>query len=114
MQLADLFAASLSGQAGEPAIEVDTASGGTETLTFGDLDARSNRLARLLTRHGLCRGDRLAVYLANRLEFVDVLLASVKLGLVLVPINILYREREIAHILGDAEPLVRRRWTLPN
>jgi malonyl-CoA/methylmalonyl-CoA synthetase len=104
MQLADLFAASLSGQAGEPAIEVDTASGGTETLTFGDLDARSNRLARLLTRHGLCRGDRLAVYLANRLEFVDVLLASVKLGLVLVPINILYREREIAHILGDAEP----------
>jgi malonyl-CoA/methylmalonyl-CoA synthetase len=104
MQLADLFAASLVGQAGEAALEIDEAGSGTRTLTFGELDARSNRLAQLLTRQGFRRGDRIAVYLPNRLEFVDLLLASVKLGLVLVPINILYREREIAHILADAEP----------
>jgi acyl-CoA synthetase (AMP-forming)/AMP-acid ligase II len=70
MQLADLFAASLLGQAGDPAIEVDTA-GGSVTLTFGELDARSNRLARVLSGRGLRPGDRVAVYLANRLEFTS-------------------------------------------
>ena len=35
---------------------------------------------------------------------VDLYLASVKLGLIFVPINILYRDREITHILNDAEP----------
>jgi malonyl-CoA/methylmalonyl-CoA synthetase len=104
MQLADLFAASLVGQADAVAIEVDTAAGGTRTLTFGELHARSTRLAHVLSRRGFRAGDRVAVYLHNRLEFIDLLLACVELGLVLVPINILYREREIAHILTDSEP----------
>jgi malonyl-CoA/methylmalonyl-CoA synthetase len=104
MQLADLFAASLVGQAGDVGIEVEASGSGLETLTFGDLHARSNRLARLLGRRGFRPGDRVGVYLANRLEVIDLLLACVKLGLVLVPINILYREREITHILADAEP----------
>ncbi|MGH9309638.1 MAG: class I adenylate-forming enzyme family protein, partial [Vicinamibacterales bacterium] len=42
--------------------------------------------------------------LSNRIEFIDLVLACVKLGLILVPINVLYREREIAHIISDAEP----------
>jgi len=37
-------------------------------------------------------------------ETIDLYLACVKLGVIYVPINVLYREREIAHILGDAEP----------
>ena len=59
----------------------------------------------MLFRSGLRVGDRLAIHLGNRVEFIDVLLAAVKLGVLLVPVNILYREREIAHILGDAEPV---------
>jgi malonyl-CoA/methylmalonyl-CoA synthetase len=35
---------------------------------------------------------------------IDLYLACVKSGVIIVPINILYREREIAHILRDAEP----------
>jgi malonyl-CoA/methylmalonyl-CoA synthetase len=72
--------------------------------TFGDLDTRSNRLAHALRARGLERGDRLCLYLANRIEFIDLYLACVKLGVIFVPINILYREREMTHILGDAEP----------
>ncbi|HEX4934503.1 MAG TPA: AMP-binding protein, partial [Gemmatimonadaceae bacterium] len=68
------------------------------------LDARSNRMAHLLERRGLRQGDRLALYLPNRAEFLELFLACVKLGVVVVPINILYREREIAHIVADAEP----------
>jgi malonyl-CoA/methylmalonyl-CoA synthetase len=44
------------------------------------------------------------VYLPNRIEMIDVFLACVKLGAIVVPINILYRDREMAHILKDAEP----------
>jgi malonyl-CoA/methylmalonyl-CoA synthetase len=74
------------------------------TYTFGEVDARSNRMAALFRARGLERGDRLCVYLANCLELIDIYLACVKLGVIFVPINILYREREITHILNDAEP----------
>lgn len=74
------------------------------TYTFGEIDARSNRMAALFRARGLERGDRLCVYLANCLELIDIYLACVKLGVIFVPINILYREREITHMLNDAAP----------
>ena len=40
----------------------------------------------------------------TRIEFIDIFLACVKLGVIFVPVNILYRERELSHILSDAEP----------
>ena len=72
--------------------------------TFGEIDARSNRMARVLTARGLTKGDRLSIYLANRIEFIDLYLACIKLGVIFVPINILYRDREMSHILSDAQP----------
>ena len=74
------------------------------TYTFGEIDARSNRMARALVARGLAKGDRLCVYLANSVEMIDLYLACVKLGVIFVPINILYRDREMSHILSDAEP----------
>jgi malonyl-CoA/methylmalonyl-CoA synthetase len=73
-------------------------------LTFGEIDSRANRMARELAARGLRAGDRLAVYLANRLDIIDLFLACVRLGVIYVPINILYREREVDHILRDAGP----------
>ena len=58
----------------------------------------------LPTARGFCAGDRLAVYLENRVEFIDIFLACARLGVILVPINILYRDREASHIVADAEP----------
>jgi malonyl-CoA/methylmalonyl-CoA synthetase len=104
MQLSDLFSLSLIGRSAAAALEYDRLDGTTATLTFGEIEARSNRLARLLAARGLKRGDRLAFYLPNRVEFVDLFLACIKLGVIVVPINVLYREREITHILTDAEP----------
>ncbi len=74
------------------------------TFTFGEIDERSNRMAALFRERGLATGDRLCVYLSNCLELIDIYIACVKLGVIFVPINILYREREILHILSDAEP----------
>lgn len=72
--------------------------------TFGDIESRSNRAADALRARGFEKGDRLCVQLANRVELIDLYLACVKLGVIFVPINVLYREREVAHIVGDAEP----------
>ncbi len=99
MNLRQLFDLSFIGRRDETALEWAGAE-----YTFGDLDRRSNRVAHALRARGLNQGDRLAVYLANRIEFIDLYLASIKLGLIFVPINILYREREMAHILADAAP----------
>jgi malonyl-CoA/methylmalonyl-CoA synthetase len=103
MQLNDLFDVSLVGRATEPGLEVEH-GGRLRTLTFGDLDRRANRTAHALEARGVGRGDRVGVYLANRLEFLDVFLACLRLGAVFVPINVLYREREVAHIAQDASP----------
>jgi malonyl-CoA/methylmalonyl-CoA synthetase len=99
MNLSHLFDLSLIGRRSQVALEWQ----GRE-YTFGDLDARSNRVAHVLLSRGLAAGDRLGVYLSNSLELIDLYLACVKTGIIFVPINILYREREIAHIAADAEP----------
>ncbi len=99
MNLLHLFDFSLAGRSESPALEF-----AGQTYTFGDLEARSNRAAHLLSRRGLAKGDRLCVYLANCVEMIDLYLACVKLGVIFVPVNILYRDRERNHILSDAAP----------
>lgn len=103
MFLPDLFAASLRERAATPALDVDL-GGRLETLTFGALDERSNRLAKELQSRGVEPGDRVALFLPNAVAFIDTFLACLKLGAIVVPVNVLYRERELSHILADAEP----------
>ena len=99
MNLLHLFDLSLIARADAPALEWQG-----RTYTFGELETRSNRVAHALIARGYAKGDRLGVYLANCIELIDLFLACVKLGVIFVPINILYRDREIAHIVNDAEP----------
>jgi malonyl-CoA/methylmalonyl-CoA synthetase len=99
-----LFDASLAGREAEPALDLGPAGAPVRTLAFGEVEARSGRMARALASRGLRAGDRLAVQLANRIEFLDLFLACLKLGVIFVPVNVLYREREVGHIVGDAEP----------
>ncbi|MBZ5500110.1 MAG: AMP-binding protein [Acidobacteriia bacterium] len=100
MNLADLFDLSFQGRRQEAALEFRG-----QCYSFGDIDARSNRMAQLLAGRGLHAGDRLCVYLANCVEMIDLFVSCIKLGVVFVPINILYKQREIAHILSDAGPV---------
>src|SRR5262249_20270658 len=99
VNLLDLFDASLTGRRDDPALEWNGA-----TFTFGDIERRSNRVANALLERGFQKGDRLCVHMANSVELIDIFLACVKLGVMCVPINILYRQREIDHIVRDAEP----------
>ncbi len=99
MALLPLLDHTLLGARDRHALETDAAA-----FTFGDLEARSNQLAQVLHALGLRAGDRVAYLLQNRVEIVDLWLACVKLGLIAVPVNVLYQAREIAHIVHDAKP----------
>ncbi len=99
MTLTELFDLSFLGSRDIVALEFQD-----RTFTFGDLDARSNRVAAALAAQGFQPGDRLAVQLANCVEMIDLFLACVKLGVLFVPVNVLYKEREVDHILDDAAP----------
>ena len=104
VNLTTLFDASLTGRSTRVALEFTGADGRSVPLTFGDLEARANRLAHELAARGLSRGDRLCVHLPNRVEFIDLYLACTRIGVIVVPANVLYRERELRHIIGDAQP----------
>ncbi len=99
MNLINLFDLSLVRRKNKPALEF-----AGETFTFGQIDQRSNRMANFLSSNGLESGDRICVYLENCVEMIDLYIACTKLGIIFVPINILYKEREVTHILSDAEP----------
>jgi malonyl-CoA/methylmalonyl-CoA synthetase len=106
MNLLQLFDLSLIGRRDTPALEFLACDGRRESRTFGELDNASNRLARALVERGFATGDRLCVHLANCVEMIELFLACVKIGVIFVPINILYKDREIEHIVSDAQPKV--------
>jgi malonyl-CoA/methylmalonyl-CoA synthetase len=99
MTLPHLFDLSFVGRRDRPALDWQGRS-----YTFGDLDVRSARLARVLAARGLEPGDRLAVYLPNQVALVDLYLACARAGFIFVPVNILYRGRELRHIVADCQP----------
>jgi len=74
-----------------------------KALTYPELESRTNRLANGLLRMGLRKGDRVAVMLYNCAEFVEVDCAFAKAGLVVVPINWRYVEREIEYVVDNSD-----------
>jgi malonyl-CoA/methylmalonyl-CoA synthetase len=98
-----LFAQTREGRANRVAVEFFE-NGALRLLTWAEVEARTNRMARELASRGLKPGDRLCLHLANRMPFVDLVFACAQVGVICVPINILYKERELRHILMDSEP----------
>jgi acyl-CoA synthetase (AMP-forming)/AMP-acid ligase II len=72
---------------------------GEERLTWKMLDERVARIAAGLARRGLGRGDRVALLLGNRIEFVVTLFAAARLGAIVVPLNIREQKPELAYVL---------------
>lgn len=74
--------------------------------TWDDLDHGSARVANLLVSLGLSEGSRVAVQVEKSPEALILYLATLRAGLVYMPLNTAYREVEISYFLGDAEPAV--------
>ncbi|WP_216209698.1 non-ribosomal peptide synthetase [Amycolatopsis aidingensis] len=74
------------------------------TMSFAELDARANRLARLLGRHGAGSGTVVAVALPRSADTVAALLAVLRVGAVYLPVDVEYPESRVRYLLADAEP----------
>ena len=72
-------------------------------LTFGELDKLSNRVANALTTMGIGHGDKVALCCPNLPEFPVVYYGILKAGAVVVPLNVLFKPREIAYHLTDSD-----------
>jgi amino acid adenylation domain-containing protein len=75
---------------------------GAQGFTYADVDERANALARRLQRRGVVRGDRVALFLENGVEFVAGVLAVLRLGAVFMPVNALTKDDKLAYMLRDA------------
>ncbi len=84
------------------AICLETADGAR--YRYADLEAGSARFANLLRAAGLAPGDRVVAQIDKRPEAVFLYLGCLRAGLVYVPLNTAYQEREVAYFLADAEP----------
>lgn len=77
---------------------------GDDTISRGDLEARSNRLARAYEEIGVRHGDFVTIALPNGIEFIAVTAAVWKLGAVPAPISAKLPERERQAIIDLADP----------
>ena len=66
-------------------------------LTYEELDAEADRVARALIAAGIERGDRLGLWSPNRVEWALLQYATAKLGVILVNVNPAYRAHELAY-----------------
>ena len=72
------------------------------TLSFYDLERESRRFANLMTRYGVGKGDRVAVYAYNSHFYPISLLGLAKIGAIQVPINFMLGAEEIAYIVNHS------------
>ncbi|BCR89341.1 putative AMP-binding enzyme [Aspergillus chevalieri] len=69
-------------------------------LTYSELDAKSNALARGLESVGVGTGDRVGVMLGNSMEYAIATYALFKLGAILVPINLSFNTMQVVAALN--------------
>ena len=70
----------------------------------GELDEVTREKAHQLARLGLGPGDRVLWSTGSSTAAVAANVAALRAGLVVVPVNAAYTERELAHVVGDVRP----------
>lgn len=88
-----------------PALKLDDI-----VISYGQLDQASGRIAGLLASKGVGPGDRVGVMLPNVPHFPVVYYGILRLGAVVVPMNVLLKERETGFYLGDSGAKVVFAW----
>ncbi|MET8878818.1 AMP-binding protein, partial [Nocardia sp. NPDC004604] len=73
-----------------------------DTLTYAQVDAVTNQVAHLLVAHDIQPGDKVALSCPNLAWFPIIYYGILKAGAVVVPLNVLLKDREIAYHLDDS------------
>lgn len=76
---------------------------GDTALTYGELETRTQRVARLVSERGVGRGDKVLVVLPNDYRFAEVLFGVIRTGAVAVPANIKLGVDALAYIAEHSE-----------
>ncbi|HXD53963.1 MAG TPA: AMP-binding protein [Solirubrobacteraceae bacterium] len=76
---------------------------GGPSLTYGELWERAARVGGGLAALGVGRGDRVAIRMANGIDWVLAFFGVQLLGAVVVPVNTRFTEEEVDYVVGDSE-----------
>ena len=78
----------------------------TGWVTAGQLEQRTRAVAARYAAAGLHPGDRLLLSAGASVDLVVAHVAALRVGLVVIPTNTAYLEREVAHVVRDAAPSI--------
>ena len=76
---------------------------GDQRRTYRELDGRANRLAHHLITAGVKPGEHVGMYLHNCIEYIESLVACLKVRAVPINVNFRYVEEELRYLLDDAD-----------
>ena len=77
-----------------------------QRLTYKQLDTNVGHVAAGLNASGVTHGDRVAMLIGNKVEFLIVLLATLRIGAIAVPVNIREQTPELTYILNHCSATV--------
>ena len=77
-----------------------------EVVTYGEYEARTNRLAHLLRAQGLQRLDHYSVFMENNARYLEMCGAGERAGLYYTPINSHLTAEEVAYIVDNSDSRV--------
>ncbi len=83
---------------------------GDAPITYAELDLATARVAGLLRERGFEPGDRAGIMLPNVPEFAIAYYGVLRAGGVVVPMNVLLKQREVEFYLGDSEAKLIFAW----
>ena len=75
-----------------------------DRLSWSQCDAVANRFANLLYARGLTVGDRVALWLPNRVELAIAFMGALKAGIIAVPLNWRFQGSDLARVIGHCQP----------
>ncbi len=81
---------------------IDLAREPVRSLRYHELEERLERVATMTVRFGLKPGDRLAMAVTNRSEFVEIMFGAMRAGIVPVPLNTKLGPDALEHVVRDA------------
>ena len=76
--------------------------------TFAELHAGVDAAAKGLLQLGIAPGDRVALWMVNRPEWLHAMFAIMKIGAVLVPVNTRFRTDDMTYVLGQSDAVELR------
>jgi len=76
---------------------------GARRWTYREFNAWVNRVAHGLLQRGYGRGDAVGIMSRNRAEFLCAYFALAKIGAIAVPVNLMWKQGELAYVLGHSE-----------